>query len=61
MVKHCPICGSSDIEWVIPQDWSKWQCRNCEYIGALIVENGELAEELKNKWKDRCQFRKNQK
>lgn len=50
MVKHCPRCGSSDIEWVLPQDWSKWHCRTCGYIGVLVVEDGELAEELKNEW-----------
>lgn len=47
MVKYCPCCGSSNIEWVIPQDWSRWKCRECGYMGALIVENGELAKEIR--------------
>ncbi|HDN50948.1 MAG TPA: hypothetical protein ENG06_04145 [Thermoplasmatales archaeon] len=47
MVKYCPRCGSSNIEWIIPQDWSRWRCRECGYIGALIVEDGELAEEIR--------------
>jgi len=50
MVKYCPRCGSSNIEWVIPQDWSRWRCRECGYMGALIVENGELAEEIRKHW-----------
>ena len=50
MVKHCPQCGSSNIEWIIPHDRSKWQCRDCGYIGALIVENGRFAEELEKNW-----------
>ena len=32
MVKFCPRCGSDNIEWVLPQTWSKWECRNCGYI-----------------------------
>jgi transposase-like protein len=50
MVKHCPRCGSTNVEWVLPQTWSKWRCRDCGYEGVLIVEDGEMAEEIKKEW-----------
>ena len=50
MTKYCPKCGSSNVDWVLPQTWSKWRCKDCGYIGSLIIENGELAEEIRRKW-----------
>lgn len=50
VMKFCPICGSPNIEWTLPQTWSRWVCKDCGYEGALIVENGELAEELRRKY-----------
>jgi predicted RNA-binding Zn-ribbon protein involved in translation (DUF1610 family) len=54
-VKFCPKCGSTDIFWAsgLPQLWSLWQCRNCGYRGALILEDGKLATKLQEKWKKR--------
>lgn len=49
-LKFCPICGSPNIEWVLPQTWSKWQCRDCGYIGALVIEDGEIAEKIREKY-----------
>ncbi len=49
-MKFCPKCGSKNIEWVLPQTWSKWECRDCEYIGALIIEDGKLADELRKEY-----------
>ncbi|MEM2146060.1 MAG: hypothetical protein QW279_11915 [Candidatus Jordarchaeaceae archaeon] len=52
----CPKCGSPNIKWVLPQDWSKWTCKDCGYIGALVIENGKIAEKLREdylKKKDR--------
>jgi transposase-like protein len=49
MTKYCPKCGSSNIDWIIPQDRSKWICKDCGYIGALIIEDGELAEEIRKR------------
>ena len=54
MTKYCPKCGSSNIDWVLPQTWSKWRCKDCGYIGVLIIENGELAEEIRKKWKEKA-------
>jgi hypothetical protein len=47
MTKFCPKCGSKNIEWTLPQTWSKWECRECGYIGAFIVEDGKIAEKLR--------------
>ena len=47
MMKFCPRCGSNDVDWVLPQDWSKWECKTCGYIGPLIIEDGEIAEKIK--------------
>lgn len=45
--KFCPECGSHEIDWVIPQTWSKWQCKTCGYIGPLVIEDGEMAEQIR--------------
>jgi ribosomal protein S27AE len=55
--RFCPQCGSTKIQWVLPQDWSKWECSICGYIGPLVIEDGEIAEQihkeyLKNKNKE---------
>ncbi len=50
MTVYCPVCGSSNVEWILPQTWSMWRCKDCGYIGALIVEDGELAEKIKAEW-----------
>jgi predicted RNA-binding Zn-ribbon protein involved in translation (DUF1610 family) len=48
-VKFCPKCGSTDVFWAsgLPQLWSVWECRSCGYRGALILEDGKLAEKLR--------------
>jgi len=52
-VKFCPKCGASNVFWAsgLPQLWSIWECRNCGYRGAFIIEDGELAEKLKKEYK----------
>ena len=54
-VKFCPKCGSTDVFWAqgMPQFWSLWQCRNCGYHGALILEDGNLAVKLQEEWKNK--------
>ncbi len=45
----CPKCGSPDIFWAsgLAQLWSIWQCRDCGYRGAFIIEDGKLAERIR--------------
>jgi predicted RNA-binding Zn-ribbon protein involved in translation (DUF1610 family) len=51
-VKFCPKCGSTDISWAsgLAQLWSIWECRNCGYYGAFIVEDGKLSQKLQEKY-----------
>ena len=51
-VKFCPKCGAANVFWAsgLPQLWSIWECRNCGYRGALIIEDGELAEKLREEY-----------
>jgi len=53
--KFCPNCGSSNIDWTLPQTWSKWQCRDCGYIGAFIVEDGRIADQIQKEYRERQQ------
>ena len=50
MVKFCPRCGSDNIEWVIPVDRQKWECRECGYVGSFIVEDGKMADKIRNEY-----------
>jgi transcription factor S len=53
LAKFCPKCGSTDVFWAqgMPQFWSLWDCRDCGYRGPVILEDGNLAEKLKEEWK----------
>lgn len=44
--RFCPRCGSTEIRWVLPQNWSKWECPICGYIGPLVIEDGKIAEQI---------------
>jgi transposase-like protein len=50
MKVYCPNCGSDNIFFVLPQTWSKYECRDCGYIGALVISDGELAKEIRDEW-----------
>jgi len=51
-LKFCPKCGSANVFWAsgLPQLWSVWECRNCGYRGALILEDSKLAEKLSKEY-----------
>ena len=49
-MRFCPICGSKNIDWVLPQTWSKWECKDCGYIGPLIIEDGKIADEIRKEY-----------
>ena len=51
-VKFCPKCGSTEIYWArgLPQLWSMWECRNCGYYGAFVVEDGSLSKKLQEEY-----------
>lgn len=52
-LKICPRCGSTDVDWIIPQNWSLWECKNCDYTGPIIEADKELSEELLKQWKEK--------
>ncbi|MCP8309860.1 MAG: hypothetical protein H3Z53_03375 [archaeon] len=47
--KFCPRCGSTDVFWAsgLLQLWGLWDCRECGYHGAFIIEDGELAMKIR--------------
>jgi predicted RNA-binding Zn-ribbon protein involved in translation (DUF1610 family) len=51
-VRFCPQCGSTDIYWArgLAQLWSIWECRNCGYYGAFIVEDGRMSKKLQEEY-----------
>jgi len=49
-MKFCPKCGSTNIDWLIPHDRQKWQCKNCGYIGAFIVDDGKIADKIREEY-----------
>ena len=50
MHKICPRCGSMNIDWIIPQNWSQCVCRDCDYTGPIIEGNDELIEEIRESY-----------
>jgi len=49
-MKFCPRCGSKNVDWVLPQTWSKWECKDCGLVSAFIVEDGKLADEIRKEY-----------
>ncbi|MDO5825896.1 MAG: hypothetical protein Q4Q22_05910 [Methanosphaera sp.] len=49
-VKICPRCGSSDIKWIIPQNWSMWSCNNCSFTGPVVEVDKQTQEEIQEYW-----------
>lgn len=52
LLKICPRCGSTDVKWIIPQNWSMWECMVCGYIGPIIEGNIEMAEEIHENYEE---------
>lgn len=48
----CPRCGSNNIDWIIPQVWSKWECKDCSYTGPAIEADDDLIAEIKADWEE---------
>lgn len=61
-IKYCPTCGSTNIFWVsgLPQLWSLWECKECGYKGAIVLEGGNLREKLREEWKKKLQEKQRQ-
>ena len=50
-MKIWPRCGSKNVDWIIPQNWSVWECKDCDYTGPVIEGNERIAEEIKEDYK----------
>ena len=50
MIKFCPRCGSSNVQWYLPQDSSRWECKDCGYLGPLIIESEEIAKQIQKEY-----------
>jgi len=51
-MKFCPKCGSAEIFWAsgLPQLWSTWECKECGYRGALVIEDSKLATRIRERY-----------
>jgi hypothetical protein len=49
-LKICPRCGSSDIEWTLPQNWSMCSCNDCSFTGPVIEADKQTQKKLQKKW-----------
>lgn len=58
-MKICPRCGSENVDWIIPQNWSVWECKNCDYTGPIIEGDKKLAEEIKKDYEEKLKHSKN--
>ncbi|WP_407394141.1 hypothetical protein [Methanobrevibacter sp.] len=52
MHKICPRCGSRNVKWIIPQNWSQWECYDCDYTGPVIEADEELEKEIRENYKE---------
>lgn len=50
--KICPRCGSRNVEWIIPQVWSRWVCYNCDYTGPIIEADDEMEADIVKNWNE---------
>jgi DNA-directed RNA polymerase subunit M len=53
-MKCCPKCGSTNINFSVFYRPSIWKCLDCGYEGAFIIEDGELAEKMQERYRKRC-------
>ncbi|MDR2967547.1 MAG: DUF5655 domain-containing protein [Methanobacteriaceae archaeon] len=50
VMKICPRCGSDNIDWIIPQNWSRWVCKTCNYIGPVIEGDEKMIKEIRENY-----------
>lgn len=48
---HCPECGSYRLYYFIggKAGWI-YVCKDCRYQGPVVIEDGEVANEIRKKW-----------
>jgi len=50
-MKSCPECGSTNINFLAFYRPSIWKCLDCGYEGALIIEDGKVAEKIRKRYR----------
>ncbi len=53
-MKHCPKCGSTNINFLVFYRPSTWKCLDCGYEGAFIVEDSRLSEGIHEHYRNGC-------
>lgn len=57
-MKICPRCGSKNVDWIIPQNWSVWECKDCDYTGPIIDGDEKIAKEIKEDYELKLKIEK---
>jgi len=57
-MKICPRCGSDNIDWIIPQNWSLWVCKTCSYTGPVIEGDEKLIREIRENYIEKLKEKK---
>ncbi|BBL63018.1 hypothetical protein MARBORIA2_11870 [Methanobrevibacter arboriphilus] len=57
-MKICPRCGSKNVDWIIPQNWSVWECKDCDYTGPVIEGDEKIAKEIKEDYELKLKIEK---
>jgi hypothetical protein len=52
-MKHCPKCGSTNINPLVFYRPSIWKCSDCGYEGAFIIEGSVLTEKMQEHYRQR--------
>ncbi|MBR6025099.1 MAG: hypothetical protein IK044_09140 [Methanobrevibacter sp.] len=56
MHKICPRCGSRNIDWIIPQNWSQCVCKDCDYTGPIVEGNDEFVQEIREAYLESLKY-----
>lgn len=49
-IKICPRCGSSNINWIIPQNWSLSSCNDCSFSGPVVEVDKQTQKKIQKNW-----------
>ncbi|MCD6414855.1 MAG: hypothetical protein J7L23_04500 [Candidatus Diapherotrites archaeon] len=54
--KFCPVCGSTELIYgILGTTANYYECKNCGYRGPIIIQDGRLAEKLKDRYEKKNQ------
>ena len=51
--KFCPKCGSPNLHFLIYYRPSIWKCLDCDYEGAFVLEGHELADQIREQYRNK--------